>query len=711
MRKAIPVIRSSHSRLLLGLLAAVCLLSGLFTPMARAAGLLIADGGFGGKLEIIEHDVKVTINNNIAVTHVTQVFENLEQRQVEALYTFPVPKGASVSNFSMWIGGKEMIGEVLEKKRAREIYNSYKQRRRDPGLLEQTDYKTFEMRIFPIAAGAKQKIQVTYYQELDFDHDWATYVYPLATTSKGQQDSRVKGKFAVAVEVKSVIPIVEMTSPSHGQDFLIVDHSEEFYEASLEKRDGDLARDVVLSFHSQRPVSGMDLIASNQQGEDGFFQITMTAGEELKKMDQGGDYVFILDVSGSMANDGKLSASRSSIDSFIINLGDEDRFEVITFNRQARPLFNSLTMASDQTRTQALSFLATLDARGGTLLQPALSAAYRYNDPDRTLNVVILSDGMTEQSERSLLMDLIRSRPSNVRVFCIGVGNEIHRPLLKQMAEDAGGLAAFISQGDNFKRQAQAFRRKLTHPVASNLRFEVKDVEIYDIEPKKLPNLFHGMPIRIYGRYKSGGTGQITLSAEIQGRPIKTTAQLSFPKKDESNPEIERIWAWHKMRTIQDTMPSGTDQRGIDEIVRLGEAFSITSEYTSFIVLENDGEYKRWNIERRNALRIKRDRRAQQEVRDELDRLRMKSATGIGPNANSGGSAVDAVQPLSLAQSTLPPKQQGASPVARKPEQPGRSFDMPSFGGGALDPASAMLAISMAGAGIAGYRRKRKSKK
>src|SRR5215831_1225048 len=97
---------------------------------ASAAGLLIADGGFGGVLEIKEHDVQVTINNGVAVTKVTQVFHNTEKRQVEALYTFPVPNGASVANFSMWINGKEMVGEVLEKQRAREIYNSYKEIRR-----------------------------------------------------------------------------------------------------------------------------------------------------------------------------------------------------------------------------------------------------------------------------------------------------------------------------------------------------------------------------------------------------------------------------------------------------------------------------------------------------------------------------------------------------------------------------------------------------
>ena len=132
---------SNRNRLLsfIGLIGLIVVLTFTAPPQSRAAGLLIAEGGFGGVLEIIEHDVSVSINNGIAVTEITQVFRNTENRQVEALYTFPVPKGASVSNFSMWINGQEMIGEVLEKEKAREIYNSYKQRKRDPGLLEQTD--------------------------------------------------------------------------------------------------------------------------------------------------------------------------------------------------------------------------------------------------------------------------------------------------------------------------------------------------------------------------------------------------------------------------------------------------------------------------------------------------------------------------------------------------------------------------------------------
>ena len=210
---------------------------------ARAAGLLIADGGSGGVLEIDEHTVHVTINNGIAVTEVTQVFHNTENRQVEALYLFPVPKGASVANFSMWIGGKEMIGEVVEKQRAREIYDSYKRVRRDPGLLEQVDYKNFEMRIFPIAPQAQQKVQITYYQELDFDHDWATYVYPLATAPRPGLSAKTKGKFGLSLHVKSEVPIVGLESPSHKDQFVVVKHADNYREASLETTGGDLNRD------------------------------------------------------------------------------------------------------------------------------------------------------------------------------------------------------------------------------------------------------------------------------------------------------------------------------------------------------------------------------------------------------------------------------------------------------------------------------------
>jgi len=695
-----------------GLVAMALAVAGA-SSSSRAAGLLIADGGQGGVLTIKEHSAHVTINNGVAVTEVTQVFVNTEDRQVEALYTFPVPRGASVANFSMWINGKEMTGEVVEKQRARQIYNSYKERRRDPGLLEQVDYRTFEMRVFPIAPRAEQKVQVTYYQELDFDHDWATYVYPLATQTRKSIDSKADGKFALTVDVKSEIPIVELKSPSHTKDFAIAQHTATYEQASLETKTGDLSKDVVLAYHVSRPHTGIDLITSKQKGEDGYFSLTLTAGEELAAMKSAMDYVFVLDISGSMNDDGKLESSQKSLSAFITSLSPDDRFEVIAFNNQPRPLFKQLMAATDDAKKQATDFLTSQEARGGTILAPAITAAYKYDDAAKPLNVVIMSDGLTEQGERAGLAKLIADRPGNSRVFTVGVGNDVNRGLLESIANDSGGLAAFISRGDDFTRQAQAFQRKLQRPVATDLALDFGDMKVYDVEPLKMPNLFHGQPVRVYGRYKGDGTSNFKLAGKVMGHDLVQKGELAFPKADDANPEIERMWAWHRVDRLlkeADNTNGRSDVTG--EIVRLGEGYSIATEYTSFIVLENDGEYQRWKIDRKNALRTERDRASQQRTADTLAKLREKAAVAIGP--------VEATPNKQIAMDVVP---NAAQPSVSTPVQPkptdtrrptGQSYDFSlpggssgSGGGGAIDPVTAIFAIGMAVVSIVVFKPRR----
>jgi Ca-activated chloride channel family protein len=672
--------------LALGCAAALCV------PSAKAAGLLVADGGFGGTLEVKEHNVDVTINNGIAVTKVTEIFQNMEQRQVEALYTFPVPKGASVANFSMWINGKEMAGEVLEKKKAREIYESYKQVRRDPGLLEQVDYKTFEMRIFPIQPRAEQRVEITYYQELDVDHDWAIYVYPLATSTRREMDQKTTGKFAFSVHAKSMVPIASVESPSHASDIVVAKHAADYYEASLEQRTGSLARDIVLAFNFARPQSGFDLLASKTANEDGYFCLTLTPGDDLNKKEAGMDYVFLLDISGSMADDGKLLLSKDSVGAFIQELSPEDRFEVMAFNVAPNVAFRELRSATEPNKNEGVAYLASQSARGGTVLAPAITTAFKYSTADRPLNVIILSDGLTEQQDRASLMQLSQTRPGNTRVFCIGVGNDVNRPMLEQVAGETGGLAAFISRGDNFARQAKAFRRKLTHPAATGLEITIKGVDTYDLEPQKLPNLYHGTPVRIYGRYKASGSAKVDLRASVNGQEMKQNVSLDFPKS-ESNPEIERMWAWHRI----DALLKSADAKGsrapvIDEVVRLGEGYSIATEYTSFLVLENDAEYQRWKIARSNLRRVENDRAAQVAVRRSLESIRDKAVAGLGPESASGAPALAErakSTPVTVAFNNQP--RPSAQP-APSPDVQNRSQSV-NFGGGGGGPVGPIFAL------------------
>ncbi|MEX2171387.1 MAG: VIT and VWA domain-containing protein [Pirellulales bacterium] len=693
--------------------AVVAVAAGLLVALpAGAAGLLIADGGFGGVLEIKEQNVQVTINNGIAVTEIDQVFVNTEDRQVEALYTFPVPKGASVSNFSMWIGGKEMIGEVVEKERARQIYESYKETRRDPGLLEQVDYKRFEMRIFPIPAGAEQRVKLAYYQELDSDHDWATYVYPLATVTRSGIDQKTTGHFALTLDVKSEVPIAAMESPSHGDKTVIAKNGESYWRASLENPAGSLDCDVVLAYQCERAKTGFDVITSKEAGKPGVFQLSLTTGKELEAMNQGMDYVFVLDVSGSMGFDGKLLLSRESLQSFIESLGPEDRFELIAFNIAPHTLFNEVRPASEENLKQAAAFMESQRAMGGTVLRPALDTAYRYQNPDRTLNVVVLSDGMTEQSEQTELIGLINQRPSGARVFCIGVGNEVNRPLLAQLANEAGGLAAFVSPGDDFERQAQAFRRKLTKPAVSNLKVSFEGGDVYDVEPAQWPNLFHGVPLRMYGRYGEPGITKVTVTGDVQGQPFEETIDVELPAQDDANPEIERMWAWkHVDQLLASARQRGETASVVDEIVKLCEEFAIVSEYASFIVLENDGEYQRWKIERKNLQRLERDRTAQAQVKKQLEVLRNEALSKLGPAGDSGSQlATKAPQPLTPSLDQAP-----SAPTASNPNPPtnrGFDIDLPGgSGGGAIDPLSAAIGLGVAGASALAARRRKQAAK
>src|SRR5438309_4744805 len=152
--------------------------------LARAHGLLIPEEKNVPPLAMLNHHVTISMEDQVAVTRVEQTFRNHTDRQLEATYVFPVPKGATVNKFTMWVNGKETSGELVEAAQARSIYTSIVRRTQDPGLLEYIGNNLLQMKVFPVAAKADQKVALSFSCVAPKEGNLVEYIYPLKTDGK-----------------------------------------------------------------------------------------------------------------------------------------------------------------------------------------------------------------------------------------------------------------------------------------------------------------------------------------------------------------------------------------------------------------------------------------------------------------------------------------------------------------------------------------------
>jgi Ca-activated chloride channel family protein len=242
--------------------------------------------------------------------------------------------------------------------------------------------------------------------------------------------------------------------------------------------------------------------------------------------------------------------------------------------------------------------------------------------------LILLSDGNATDSEEHGRFRRLLERGGAVRIFSIGIGNEVNRPLLNTLAQATGGYSDFISSADDVERKSKALSAKILHPVAENLEVKIDGVKTYDLVPAKLPNFFRGQQLAVYGRYKNGGKAKVTVAGTAGAHPMTVSTDVEFPSTARDNPEIRRMWAWKKTdEVMQEIRSRGETSSRIEEIVGLGKEYSIVTPYTSFLVLENDQQFQQFGIEQRNARQIREDRAAQ-------DR---RTADAPSPTTHRGG--------------------------------------------------------------------------
>src|SRR5438128_10281252 len=254
-----------------------CLLA--WAGAAHANGLLIPDEKTVPPLAMVNHRVHIAIEDQVAITKVEQTFRNHTDRQLEATYVFPVPKGASVNKFTMWVNGKEVTGELVEADKARHIYTEIVRRTQDPGLLEYMGNNLLRMRVFPVLPKADQKVVLSYTAIAPQDAGVVEYIYPLKTDGKA---TRTLEDFAIQATIKSQHPIQNIYSPTHA--ITLKRPNDREATVTFERNQGLLDKDFQLFYATGDQEIGFTLLTHRPiSGDKGYFLLLLTPRVELSK--------------------------------------------------------------------------------------------------------------------------------------------------------------------------------------------------------------------------------------------------------------------------------------------------------------------------------------------------------------------------------------------------------------------------------------------
>jgi Ca-activated chloride channel homolog len=586
----------------------IFVLSGVFfvgVGSARADGIIVPDPPICedgpcfppdipipmDQLVVRYHKVDVTIDGQIAITRVDQIFYNPNDWTIEGTYLFPLPLEAAVTGFTLWIDGKPVEGEVLDAKTARQTYEDIVRRMIDPALLEYAGQGAVRAGVFPIPPGAERRIALEYSQALQAENGLVRYQYPLNTEKFSALPLE---EVSVTVDIHESRPIRAVYSPSHP--VAIARQDEHHVRAGYEEASVLPNEDFVL-YYSLGENEAFHLLTYRDPADpsdpDGFFLLLLAPRPETGERMIPKDVLLVLDQSGSMDGE-KFQQAQIAARYILENLNPQDRFNIFTFSTGVDSYATSLLPASEA--AAASTWIDQQIAAGGTDINRALLEAAATVDRERPTYLIFLTDGLPTEGVtdvQQILNNLAANAPRNLRLFPFGVGYDVDTILLDTLAQNHHGTSTYVLPGERLDERLSQFYSKISTPVLTDLQLDFGNLAAYDIYPKPLPDLFLGSQIVVVGRYREGGSSQVTLTGMVESRKeVFRFSDQQFSRTLDGNAgevsAIPRLWATRKIGSLLNQVRlKGADQETIDQIVRLSIRYGIVTPYTSYLVTED----------------------------------------------------------------------------------------------------------------------------
>jgi len=502
-------------------------------------------------------------------------FRNAGGGLAEGSYLYPLPGEAVFQNFSLWMGDQELRGEMMNADQARGIYEEIVRRQKDPALLTLAGHGLVRAQVFPIQPGETRKVVLRYTQLLDRAGDALRLRYSLGRRGGGNGTWRL----TLPDEEAYGTPY----SPTHP---LTTQREGGRLEISIDTREGG---DIELLLPLRRGLVGTSVLTHAPGGEDGYVMLLLAppANEEGPVVPR--DLSFVVDVSGSMSGQ-KLEQARAALRQALGTLRPEDRFRLVAFSSGVRLFREGFTPATADNLREAREFVNALQADGGTNIAGALDAVLGSAVAQERLPLILfLTDGVPSVGvqEPDRIAALAAGRIGRARVFTIGVGHDVNTYLLDRLAKEGRGAAEYVAPEASVEVAVGNLLGKLRRPALVNLRVVDSPVELRDLSPGALPDLFFGEELVVFGRYHGQGSGRLIVEGERNGRRERFTAEAAFPSTSSANEFIPKLWASRRIGDLtRQIRLEGASDGLIREVRELGLRHGILTEYTSYLVQE-----------------------------------------------------------------------------------------------------------------------------
>lgn len=548
--------------------------------------------------------VEANIAGVIADVCVRQTYKNEGETPIEAIYVFPASTRAAVHALTMKIGNRTITADIQERSKARRNYEKAKRAGKRATLLEQHRPNVFQMRVANILPKDVIEVELSYTELLIPEEGIYEFVYPtvvgprysseqadlLASQNQNwvtnphlEENQKSLPQFFMQATLSTGIPLQSVYSESHkiDIDFEAKDKANVVLKES-ERFGGN--RDFTLQYQlkGKQIESGLMLY---EGAEENYFLMMMQPPKRIeKKQLTPREYVFIVDVSGSMSGF-PLEVSKTLMRDLLSNLQPQDRFNVLLFAGRSALFSAESVAANPQNLDNAIKWIDGQHGGGGTEVLEALRTAFNIpKTQGYSRSFVIATDGYVTVEPEAF--DLIRTRLSDANVFPFGIGSSVNRHLIEGMAYSGQGEPFVIEGASKAALEAAKFREYISEPILTNIQLNFKGFEAYHVSQQSIPDLMASRPIVVFGKYKGEAKGSIEVTANRGKKRFEYKIEVNPSKVSTKHKALPYLWARDKIRLLEDFKTKGHNAQIIEEVTQLGLKYHLLTPYTSFVAID-----------------------------------------------------------------------------------------------------------------------------